>query len=453
MTAGRGGESHILPFKNNSGEELIQSAQCAGKLKTMFILRQMKKNLLMLTLLLCSTAAAARQLAFPGAEGFGAFATGGRGGEVVHVTNLNASGPGSLADAVSRPNRIVVFDVGGVIDITGGTVTIADNVTVAGQTAPGEGITVYGGRVTMSGKSNIILRYLRMRGSIAMPRGKCTLTMDNCRNVIMDHCSVSWGRWDNAHIKDARDITWQNCIISEGIAPQRFGAITDGTDRWTVTHCLWMSNKSRNPKMKCGIQYVNNVVYNCRLGIVGGHSAGNHYQDVIGNYFITGPASGGSDSYFSNWTKTDHLYSTGNYTDADNDGKLNGRLITDHNKATPMSRPNFKSDAPLTVETAEAAYRTVVRTVGASFRRDRHDKRLIRQLKSLGRRGALIDDEHAVGGIGPLRAKPAPKDTDGDGMPDKWEKAHGLDPYRNDAAGDKDGNGYTNIEDYINSLV
>lgn len=394
-----------------------------------------------------------QQLAFPGAEGFGAYATGGRGGTVVHVTNLNASGPGSLADAVSQPNRTVVFDVGGVIDITGQNLTIASNLTIAGQTAPGEGITIYGGRVIMSNSSNVIIRYIRMRGSISMPEDKCTLTMDYCDNVILDHCSISWGRWDNVHIKDANNITYQNCIISEGIEPQRFGAITDGTRNWTISHCLWTNNKSRNPKMKCYLQYYNNVVYNYGIGIVGGHSAADNYQDVMNNYFITGPSSGSSNKYFDQWTETDHLYSNGNYTDDNRDGKLNGRLITDYNGATPMQQPNLKCQAPMNLEPAEDAFYAVMEHAGASRVRDGHDLRIIEQLASLGTKGAFIANEQDVGGIGTLAGADAPADSDGDGMPDEWEKANGTDPDKADANGDADGNGYTNIEDYVNSLA
>lgn len=395
----------------------------------------------------------AQQLAFPGAEGYGAYASGGRGGTVVHVTNLNDSGAGSLAEAVSKPGRIVVFDVGGVIDITKSNLTIASNITIAGQTAPGEGITLYGGRVIAAGSSNVIIRYIRMRGSIAMNRSKCTLTLDNCDKVILDHCSISWGRWDNVHIKDATNITWQNCIISEGIDPQRFGAITDGTTNWTVAHCLWADNKSRNPKMKCGIQYYNNVVYNYGNGIIGGHSSAQHYQDVINNYFITGPNSGSSNKYFDQWTETDHLYSTGNYTDGNNDGVLNGTLITDYNGATPMANPNFKTTHPMNLKTAEEAYYDIVEHVGASRVRDAHDQRIIDQLTSLGKKGAFIDDESGVGGIGTLAGGSALKDSDGDGMPDEWEDANGTNKNKYDANEDANGDGYTNIETYINSLA
>lgn len=393
----------------------------------------------------------AQQLAFPGAEGYGAYASGGRGCTVVHVTNLNAAGKGSLADAVSQPNRFVVFDVGGVIDITGKSITISSNITIAGQTAPGEGITIYGGRVIASKAKNVIMRYIRMRGGKSVNSSKCTLTMDECQDFIMDHCSVSWGPWDNVHIKDANNVTWQYCINSEGIEPQRFGSITDGTRNWTIHHCLWADNKSRNPKMKCYVQYYNNVVYNYAMGIIGGHSAADNYQDVINNYFIAGPD--GSQKYFDDWTATDHLYSTGNYYDGNRDGKLNGTLITDYHNATPMQNPNFNTTHPMNVETAEKAYYSIVEHVGASRIRDSHDRRILEQLTSLGTKGSFIANEDNVGGIGTLANGSTPMDTDYDGMPDEWELANGLNANKNDAAEYTLGGGYTNIEHYVNSLA
>ena len=412
----------------------------------------MKKNILLVLLLFVGTLSGmAQQLAFPGAEGFGAYASGGRGGQIVHVTNLNASGVGSLADAVSQSGRIVVFDVGGVIDITGKSITIASNVTIAGQTAPGEGITIYGGRVIASNSKNVIIRYIRMRGGKSVNSSKCTLTLDYCENLILDHCSISWGPWDNVHIKDANNITWQNCIISEGIEPQRFGSITDGTRNWTIHHCLWADNKSRNPKMKCYVQYYNNVVYNYSSGVVGGHSAADNYQDLMNNYFIAGPD--GSAKYFDQWTETDHMYSVGNYFDGNCDGVLNGTLITDHHSATVMSNPSLKSSAPMNLETAANAYRSVVDHVGASRIRDSHDKRIIEQLTSLGKKGAFIANEDELGGIGTLMGGPKLADSDGDGMPDDWETENGLNPNKADANGTNFGNGYTNIENYVNSLA
>ena len=390
-------------------------------------------------------------VAFPGAEGYGAYATGGRGCQVVHVTNLNAAGTGSLADAVSQPNRFVVFDVGGVIDITGKSITISSNITIAGQTAPGEGITIYGGRVIASNAKNVIMRYIRMRGGKSVNSSKCTLTLDYVENFIMDHCSVSWGPWDNVHIKDANNVTWQYCINSEGIEPQRFGSITDGTRNWTIHHCLWADNKSRNPKMKCYLQYYNNVIYNYGMGIIGGHSAADNYQDVMNNYFIAGPD--GSYKYFDDWTETDHLYSTGNYYDGNCDGQLNGTLITDYNSATPMPNPNFKTTHPMNVESAADAYQIIVDHVGASRVRDIHDNRILEQLTSLGKKGSFIANEDDIGGIGNVANGPKPQDTDNDGMPDEWENENGLNPNVDDANAYTIGGGYTNIEHYVNSLA
>ena len=410
------------------------------------------KYLLPLFSWLCACTMQAQQLAFPGAEGYGAYATGGRGQQVVHVTNLNAVGTGSLAEAVSQSNRFVVFDVGGVIDITGKSITIASNITIAGQTAPGEGITIYGGRVIASKAKNVIIRYIRMRGGKSIDQSKCTLTLDNCENFMMDHCSVSWGPWDNVHIKDANNVTWQYCINSEGIEPQRFGSITDGTRNWTIHHCLWADNKSRNPKMKCYLQYYNNVVYNYSMGIIGGHSAADNYQDVMNNYFIAGPSTT-SDKYFDDWTETDHLYSSGNYYDGNKNGVLDGRLITDHHNATAMANPNFNTTHPMNVEPAQKAYQTIVDHVGASRVRDSHDRRIIEQLTSLGTKGSFIANEDELGGIGTVANGPRPTDSDNDGMADDWETENGLDPAVNDANDYILGGGYTNIEHYVNSLA
>ncbi len=174
---------------------------------------------------------------------------------------------------------------------------------------------------------------------------------------------------------------------------------------------------------------------------------------MINNYFITGPNSGSSNKYFDQWTETDHLYSTGNYTDGNNDGVLNGTLITDYNGATPMANPNFKTTHPMNLKTAEEAYYDIVEHVGASRVRDAHDQRIIDQLTSLGKKGAFIDDESGVGGIGTLAGGSALKDSDGDGMPDEWEESNGTNKNKYDANEDANGDGYTNIETYINSLA
>ena len=273
-------------------------------------------------------AAHAQVLAFPGAEGFGAFATGGRGGTVYHVTNLNDSGAGSFRDAVSQSNRIVVFDVGGVINITSQLV-FSNNITVAGQTAPGGGITVSGHGVSLSNRNNVIVRYVRFRSSQNTSDGTKALNVTSGSNMIFDHVSVSWGRWDNVGFtSNAHDITLQDSIISEAIDPQRLGALIDSATNVTVARNLWIDNQSRNPKGKAHMQYINNVVYNWGSnGYVGGHSSAVWNQDLINNYFIKGPSSG--NTFLSQFSPTDHVYHTGNIVDLDQDGTLGGRPVVD----------------------------------------------------------------------------------------------------------------------------
>ncbi|HEY2881768.1 MAG TPA: hypothetical protein VGJ15_05030 [Pirellulales bacterium] len=404
-----------------------------------------------------SVASAATPLAFPGAEGFGANATGGRGGAVVHVTTLADSGPGSLREAVSQPGRTVVFDVAGVIELKS-QLPFASNLTVAGQTAPGDGITVSGQGVSFSGKQNEIVRYLRFRASHNMSRGAKTLNVSEGSNMIFDHCSVSWGRWDNLGFTgSSHDITLQNCIISEAIEPQRLGALIDSSNNISVVGNLWADNQSRNPKGKANLQYINNVVYNWGSnGYVGGHSAAVWNEDLINNYFIKGPSSG--NSFLSEMKSSDHIFQTGNLADVDRDGKLSGRAVTpaDFHGEQPTFMPEAFNHPPVavTVLSAEEAYKKVITGAGASLHRDAVDRRIIEQVLSLGIKGAVINDETIVGGLGEVAGGTAPVDSDRDGIPDAWETAHGLDPKNPaDAALSAGADGYTNLELYLNSLV
>lgn len=414
--------------------------------------------------------ASAQTVSFPGAQGFGALASGGRGGDVYHVINLNDDGPGSFRDAVGKPGRTVVFDVGGVIKINS-RLQVASDITIAGQTAPGDGVTVYGERVAFS--DNNIVRYIRFHGSIDMPRGGCTLIIDNLKNAIFDHVSVAWGRWDNLHIKGTSDVTLQYCIIAEGIDPQMFGALIERPDNITIHHCLWSNNQSRNPKGKAKMQYYNNVVYNWRVsGFVGGHSAADHFQDLINNYFIAGPNS--NNNFVAGFTRTDHVFHKGNFADLDKDGVLNGRPVVDADfaktKPAPGSRatsgepmvvdgativpePTNKSPVAVTIEAAAAAYEKVLAKAGASLKRDSVDERQIAHVRSLGKKGAIILRESDVGGQPEIKGGTPSKDTDRDGIPDEWERAHGLNP--NDPADARalTASGYTNLENYINGLV
>ena len=176
---------------------------------------------------------------------------------------------------MSKPNRTVVFDVGGVIRLKS-NVAVSSHLTLDGTDAPGDGITLYGRSVSFSGQNNVIVRYLRFREGIAGDKGKCSVNLSGGGDMIFDHCSIEWGRWDCLGLtQGSHDITFQNCIIGEGVDPQRFGSLSDSVTNITYTHNLWINNQSRNPKAKGRIQYINNVVYNWGVcGLVGGHSGG-----------------------------------------------------------------------------------------------------------------------------------------------------------------------------------
>jgi pectate lyase len=333
--------------------------------------------------------------AFPGAEGFGCFATGGKGGEKVHVTNLDDSGAGSFREAVSRPGRVVEFDVGGTIRLTA-NVAVNSRTTLAGETAPGEGITLLGRSVSFSGQSNVLVRYLRFREGINGDRGKCSVNIAGGSNMIFDHCSIEWGRWDCLGVtQGSHDITFQYCIIGEGIDPQRFGSLTDSATNITYTHNLWINNQSRNPKAKGRIQYINNVVYNWGVcGLVGGHSAADHFLHMVGNYFIAGPNS--SAHFAGEFTGTDHVFQKDNFVDLDRDGRLNGRQVVpeDFGKgeqaATLTTNATVRSVTSVTVEPAHIALSNVLAEAGCSLHRDAVDARLIQEASSFGTRGRIV---------------------------------------------------------------
>jgi len=407
-------------------------------------------TLVILSVFNLANTAQAQTLAFPGAEGFGRFATGGRTGTVYHVINLNDKGEGSFRDAVSKPNRTVVFDVSGVIKI-GDKIACEPKLTIAGQTAPGQGIVVYGNEVSF--KDSSIVRYMRFRGSIEMSKGTCTVVADDCKDVILDHVSVEWGRWDNFHIKGTTNITLQYCMIGEPIDPQRFGALFEDPHNVTVHHCLWIDNQSRNPKAKAGIEYINNVIYNFGSnGFVGGHSAAEHVQDVIGNYIIAGPSS--ANNFIGEFAATDHVFNQDNYVDMNKDGVLNGRLITDSEfaaeKATVQKQRSFNNGVK--TDKAADAFTKVLNGAGASLHRDAVDTRIIGYLKSLGKEGVIYKSEADAGGQAALPAAKGAVDKDGNGIADAWEAAHPI------AKGEFGTNklnkdGYTRLEVYLNDLV
>jgi pectate lyase len=355
-----------------------------------------------------SAQSAELELAFPSAEGFGALATGGRNGDIARVTNLDDSGPGSFREAVRKPNRFVVFEVGGVIRLKS-NVSVPSSITLAGHSAPGEGICFYGKSVSFSGSSNVIVRYLRFRQGINGDRGKCSINISGGSNMIFDHCSIQWGRWDSLGVtQGSRDITFQHCIIGEAIDPQRFGALVDSVTNVTLDHNLWINNQSRNPKAKGQIQYHNNVVYNWGgTGLVGGHSAADRQLDAVGNYFIKGPSS--NDRFAGQFAATDHVFQRDNYADLDRDGTLNGRPVEEKDfgqgkdAATFTTQPFLAPAVPVKLDSAEAAFRKVIASAGASLYRDAVDARLIAEVSSLGKLGNISRSEAEVGGMGELK--------------------------------------------------
>lgn len=445
----------------------------------------MKKIFLACLLCLTSFLLQAQQVAFPGAEGFGRYAVGGRNGTVYHVTNLNDSGPGSLRDAVSEPNRIVVFDVSGVIKINSRLV-FSRNLTIAGQTAPGDGITVYGNGVSFSGASNTICRYIRFRMGSGGDSGKDACGAANGTDMIFDHVSVSWGRDENFSLssdgKPVGNITIQNSIIGQGLHSHSCGGLIQ-TDEYGVTlfRNLYIDNHTRNPKVKGLNQFVNNVVYNwgAGAGYILGDSEGSSWATIVNNYFINGPVplvySNGDDRYtnpaapYTRANKNFQLYAEGNYYDNNSNGVLDGTLsqqaaygpaywVTDLTggwnplKPIPALHPEISSQHA----TAKEAYEWIVEHVGARLpNRDTVDNYLIDELTSLGTKGAIIDKESALGlpnKVGLVFSAPKPLDSDNDGIPDAWETANGLDPNDPSDAMQLAGNGYVHLENYINSI-
>ena len=412
---------------------------------------------LILSILFIAMGVSARSqtLAFPGAEGFGATASGGRGKPVLTVTNLQDDGPGSFREAASRSNVTVVFAVNGVVHLKS-NMELGSNLTIAGQTAMGSGITIADAKVSMTHAQNIIIRYVRFRGGIAESPKVSSINLSDASHVMLDHLSIEWGRWDNIQTNGNNYSTIQNSIIGQGILPQRFGCLCE-SDYLTLSHNLWIDNKSRNPKGKGHIQYVNNIVYNWGVdGYVGGHGAESHYADLVGNYFIKGPNS--SDSFIGEFTKTDHIYQLGNYVDLNRNGKLDGRPVTadDFEKvnADVVTEPFAKPEVPIHVEPADRIVHQIAQDAGDSLCRDAVDHKLVKELFSYGKTGALIADETEIGGLPPSREIKSPQDSDGDGIPDVWERKHHLDPH-NPADGQKidPKTGYSNLEIYLNEIA
>ncbi len=451
------------------------------------------KSLLFCGLTLSTIDFHAQTLAFPEATGFGRFTTGARGAanpQIYLVTNLNDSGAGSFRDAVSQPGRFVIFKVGGIVNLQS-VVAVAANTTIAGQTAPGEGILFLGPRVSFSGSNNTIARYVRIRyGGTSQNQDASGIA--NGANMILDHMTFTWGtdevfsiNWDN-NGTSPDNITIQNSIIGQGLHRHNHSAgglmQPPPGGKISLIGNLYICNKTRNNKIKGINEFVNNVVYNWgnygntyghtqsgEAYIMGGDSAGSSFANIINNYFIGGPNTSTTVSTpFSVGNANFNLYGSGNYFDNNRNGVLDGALVPQNLTGYPVGDANAIMAAPYdypmknTTVTAQGAYNNIVAGVGASYpRRDQVDQLMISDLMSKGTAATYVYVQSDLttqfgftnGGAGHIYGAPAPLDTDNDGMPDAWENAHGLNPNVADALAVSSTNApYLNIEVYINSL-
>lgn len=441
----------------------------------------------------------AQSIAFPGAEGFGRYTTGGREGKVFVITNLNDKGNGSFREAAeAKGKRIIVFATSGTIHLES-KLSIKGDVTIAGQTAPGDGICFADQPVSLGG-DNIIIRYLRFRMGDKHQKGGMVdgngsddaFSGSRRKNIIIDHCSMSWSTDEvfSVYAGDSTTLQWN--IIAEPLnysyhfetgdkdyEHHGFGGIWGGS-HLSAHHNLFAHCVSRNPRFngtRLGAtqefaDFSNNVIYNWGNNSVYGGEAGQY--NIINNYYKYGPSTNKAVRFrIVNPSRTETIgfgkwHVNGNYVDEANDVSKNNWLGihmpkggTEADKKTLVQNKAFAAD-PISVQTANEAYNAVLKHVGASFRRDILDERIISDVKN--RTGRIIDVQ---GGFPhgteykqtrnawpALKSLPSPSDADRDGMPDEWEKKNGLN-IANDADAkeytlDKK---YTNIEVYINSLT
>jgi pectate lyase len=438
--------------------------------------------------------------AFPGAWGGGMFTTGGRGGTVMAVTNLNDSGPGSLRTACEAEGpRIVVFRVAGIIPLKSEMNINHPDITIAGQTAPGDGICV-AGEVTNVNATNVIIRHMRFRRGVPKGgQGDDCLGGDPEGHIIIDHCSISWGMDENIsfyrYMKPMpdgsrwklpiRNVTIQWVISSEALNPRNhaFGATWGGRDS-TFHHNLFASNTGRVPSIGISgdFDYRNNVIFNWRHRTMDGGDE-TSMVNVINNYYKPGPAVNDNMRnviarieqrnmfsppgrfkagpwYPQTGTRPGKWYVAGNIVEGHPDvtaDNWKGMRLLDGAGTLDMARVNSPfAGWPINQQPAQQSYEAVLATAGATLpRRDEVDRRVIEMVRtgkpSFGD-GVIINPDQ-VGGYPVLTFSPdeVPVDSDDDGMPDWWEIKYGLDPNNpSDASGDLNGSGYTNIEEYLN---
>ncbi|HLM58273.1 MAG TPA: pectinesterase family protein [Pyrinomonadaceae bacterium] len=407
--------------------------------------------------------------AFPGAEGAGANSKGGRGGDVYHVTNLNDSGAGSLREGIrtAAGPRTIVFDVAGTINLVTRLNINKSFLTIAGQTAPGDGVTLAGHSAVITG-NNIVIRYLRFRmGDLNCPAVQDdAVWVDKSTDVVLDHVSASWSVDETLSVTESNRVTVQWSFITESMknschekGAHGYGSlIRYGTGQVTYHHNLYAHHDSRNPRVgdNIGLDFVNNVIYDWggEASYSGPDSEGSPRVNYVGNYLVAGPMTTSSKlRAFSGGGAGTTIYQSNNLLDGDKDGARDGAdngwamFINSYTKREP-ARFDF---AQVTTHDAATAYDLVLKTAGHSLKRDPVDERVVGEVKS--ETGGHINSQNEVGGYPVLNTGAAQTDSDGDGIPDVWETSHGLNPTdatdgRAVAAG-----GYTNLELYLNDLV
>jgi hypothetical protein len=393
-------------------------------------------------------------VAFPGAVGFGSAATGGRGGSVSHVTTLADSGAGSFRTAVGTANTTVVFDVGGYVTLNS-AVSVANNVTIAGQTAPGGGIGIQNDEVSFTGRSNVIVRGVRFRqGTNTVDTGESAVNLGNSNNAILDHCSFEFGEWDSVDAVGATNFTVSNCIIADPIG-QQFGAHVESGPA-TFYNTLWVNIHNRQPLDKCNDQYINNVIYNYQAAYTVADTSGNFSHDIINNYFITGPSTTNASDDFYQMDSNQSVYAAGSLLDSNRDGSLNGGS-TSPGGVTVLSAPWSSTTAQIPIVPAVTAYADDLVNSGA-LPHDQVDSLVISQVQSLGSQGSILSSQASDGlannGYGVIASGTAFAETSGDGIADYWAQANGISITSSTAGQQLYGTtGYTNLEVYINSLI
>jgi len=414
-------------------------------------------------------------LAFPGAEGFGKFTTGGRGGNVVVVTNLNDDGPGSLREAIRKKGpRIIVFAVSGYIDLKEPLFINNPDVTIAGQTAPGDGITLRHFPLKIS-TDNVIIRYLRFRLGDVSGIQDDAISGTRQKNIIIDHCSMSWATDECASFYGNENFTLQWCIISESLnssvhakGDHGYGGIWGGR-KATFHHNLIAHHNSRLPRFSGSasvpnspdelVDFRNNVIYNWMNNNAYGGEKGRY--NVVNNYYKPGPAtkSNRKARILDPSAPYGKFFVTGNVLEGFENITRNNKFGITANAADSawVSQP-FDVER-ISEQTAQQAFAQVLSGAGASLVRDAVDRRVMEEVKNGtatfgGNKTGIIDSQHDVGGWPELKATTAPIDTDSDGMPDDWERKNKLNHADASDAGQHTlSKTYTNIEVYINSLV